>query len=225
MNLILFGPPGVGKGTQATALSETHFLSVISTGTILRKEVAQGSDLGKKVKDAMDQGRYSEDDLIMQIVDKAMSDRDAQKDITVHGFIFDGVPRTFFQAEALDGILRRRHEKVDAVILLTVEDEALIKRLKSRYSCAKCGEGYNDLFRRPQKEGVCDACGSKEFIRRSDDEEATIRTRLKVYYDTTVPVLSFYKEKGILYEVDGMKSPEDVRASIESILVKVVGRA
>ena len=141
------------------------------------------------------------------------------------GFIFDGIPRTFFQAEALDKILDKRHEKVDAAILLTVDDEALIERLKARYSCAKCGEIYNDLSRLPQKKGVCDVCGSTEFIRRSDDSEETIRTRLKVYYDKTVPVLSFYKEKGILYEVDGMKDPEEVQSSIESILSKFVGKA
>ncbi|HQS84231.1 MAG: adenylate kinase [Alphaproteobacteria bacterium 16-39-46] len=225
MNLILLGPPGVGKGTQGAALSESQGLCILSTGDILRAEVSQGSELGQKVKDLMDQGLFSSDDLIMEVVERAMVVRDEQKGVPHHGFIFDGIPRTLSQAEMLEKVLDKRHEKIDAAILLTVDDEALIRRLKGRYSCAKCGEIYNDLSHHPKKEGVCDACGSKEFIRRSDDEEETIRTRLRVYYDKTVPVLSFYKEKGILYEVNGMKNPEEVQSSIESILSSVVGKA
>ncbi|MBS0185837.1 MAG: adenylate kinase [Proteobacteria bacterium] len=225
MNLILFGPPGVGKGTQAARLADVYSLSIISTGNILREEIARGTDLGKKVQDDMDQGRLPSDEIIMEIVNQFMLDRDQEKDASPHGFIFDGIPRTFFQAETLDKILDKRHEKIDAAILLTVDPEELVRRLKGRYSCSKCGEVYNDLFRHPQKEGICDTCGSKEFIRRSDDKEETIRTRLKVYDDKTVPVFSFYKEKGILYDVDGMKDPQEVQSAIESILSKVVGKA
>jgi len=225
MNLILFGPPGVGKGTQTARLAEVYSLSIISTGNILREQIARGTNLGKKVQEDMDQGRLPSDEIIMEIVNQFMIDQNQQKDPSHQGFIFDGIPRTFFQAETLDKMIDNRHEKIDAAILLTVDAEELVRRLKGRYSCAECGEVYNDLFRHPQKEGLCDTCGSKEFIRRSDDKEETIRTRLKVYDDKTVPVFSFYKEKGVLYEIDGMKNPQEVQSSIESILSKVVGKA
>lgn len=224
MNLILFGPPGVGKGTQATLISKAYSLHLLSTGVILREEVAKNSDLGKEVKGFLDQGLFAGDDLIMDVVESAMSSVDKTLPDN-KGFIFDGVPRTLFQAQRLEEILRKRQEKIDLAFFLDVNKEALVARLKGRYTCAQCGAGYNDVSHQPQKEGVCDTCGSTHFARRSDDEEETIRVRLKIYKEKTASAVSFYKEKGVLHEINGMQTPEEVYASLESILSKIVRKA
>ena len=225
MNLILFGPPGVGKGTQAVRIAQAYHLHVLSTGEILRAEVEKDSEIGRHVKDLMNKGLFPPDDLILDLVRAAMEEISEKKAGHNQGFIFDGVPRTLFQAYALEKILQARHEKIECGILLSVDEDMLVNRLKARYSCHACGAVYNDLYQRPSQEGVCDQCGEQQFVRRPDDEEQTIRMRLKVYAEKTRPVLSFYEEKGVVQEVDGMKNPDEVFLAIKSILSKFVGKA
>ncbi len=213
MNIILLGPPGAGKGTQAKILERKYGMIQLSTGDMLRAAVAAGTPLGRKVKELMDSGGLVSDDIMISLIGERISQPDCAK-----GCILDGFPRTTAQAEALDKMLAERGLKIDHVIEMKVDEDALVKRITGRYTCAKCGEGYHDEFKRPKKEGVCDVCGSTEFVRRPDDNPETVKARLAAYREQTAPILPFYREKGILRTVDGMASMEEVSRQIEAVL-------
>ncbi len=213
MNLILLGPPGAGKGTQAKILEDKRGLKQLSTGDMLRAAIAAGTEVGKKAKAIMDRGDLVSDDVIIGIV----SDRMDQPDIK-NGVIFDGFPRTTAQAEALDKMLAGRNQQLDAVIEMKADEEALVSRITGRSTCAKCGQGYHEEFARPKKPGVCDVCGGTEFNRRPDDNEKTVRDRLAVYNRQTAPLVEYYRQKGNLKVVDGMADISDVTSKISAVL-------
>ncbi len=213
MNVILLGPPGAGKGTQAKRLEKQHNLVQLSTGDMLRAAADSGSELGKKAKPIMDAGKLVPDELMIEII----ADRIVQPDC-LNGFILDGFPRTTPQAEALDSMLADKGLKLHAVIEMKVDDESLVGRITGRYTCAKCGAGYHDRFQKPKVEGVCDNCGGTEFKRRADDNEETVRTRLASYHAQTAPILPYYTKKGLLKAVDGMAGIDEVTAEIEGVL-------
>lgn len=215
---ILFGPPGVGKGTQAAKLSEKYGFYVISTGNILRDEISKGTELGRTVKSIMDRGEYPSDDMIIGLVDRVMKELSHGQSNKIQGFIFDGVPRTEYQAETLQNMLEKSDQSIKAVFSIEVDDEALVNRLKGRFMCEKCGQIYHEHYHLPKVEGVCDRCGAHKFVRRPDDEEKTVRERLKVYYDRTASLIPFYEKKGNLYKINGMGSASEVFASIQNVL-------
>jgi adenylate kinase len=212
LNIILLGPPGAGKGTQAARLQATRGMIQLSTGDMLREARASGSPIGEKVKAIMDAGELVSDAIVTALICERL---DSCADC---GAIFDGFPRTKQQAEALDLLLAERGRQLDHVIELAVDDEALIKRITGRFTCAKCGTGYHDKFRPTAVSGICDVCGSTEFKRRPDDNEQTVRTRMAEYRAKTAPVLPFYEAKGLVRRVDGMASVDEVAAQIDSIL-------
>ena len=213
MNLILLGPPGAGKGTQAQLLQRERALVQLSTGDMLRAAVASGSELGKKAKGIMEKGDLVPDPLMIGLIE----DRIVQPD-AAQGFILDGFPRTEAQAKALDEMLTHTAKKLDRVIEMEVDEKALIERIVGRYTCAKCGTGYHDKFKRPKVDGVCDVCGSKEFIRRPDDNAGTMKTRMAAYLAQTQPLLPYYEARGVLRKVDGMASMDEVYRQISGIL-------
>lgn len=213
MNLILLGPPGAGKGTQARRLEDTRGLVQLSTGDMLRAMVAEGGPLGQQAKDIMSAGKLMPDELMVQMIAERISKPDVK-----NGFILDGFPRTVAQAEALDSMLADKGLKLDHVIEMKVVDDILVERITGRYTCAKCGKGYHDIFEKPKVEGVCDACGGTEFKRRADDNADTVKTRLAQYHEQTAPILPYYQSRGVLKTVDGMAEIDDVTKQIESIL-------
>ena len=213
MRIILLGPPGAGKGTQAQRLEAERGMVQLSTGDMLRAAVAQGTEVGRKAKGFMDRGDLVPDEVVIGII----ADRIEQPDCA-QGIILDGFPRTVAQAEALDRMLAGKKLKLDHVIEMKVDDAALVERITGRYACAKCGAGYHDTFKRPKVDGVCDVCGSKEFVRRADDNRETVVSRLKNYHAQTAPLLPYYRKAGILRTVDGMASIDDVTKEIEAAL-------
>ncbi len=213
MNLILLGPPGAGKGTQARRLEDTRGLVQLSTGDMLRAMVAEGGPLGQQAKEIMAAGKLMPDELMVQMI----GERIAKPDVT-NGFILDGFPRTVAQAEALDRMLADKGLKLDHVIEMKVVDDALVERITGRYTCAKCGKGYHDHFEKPKVEGVCDVCGGTEFKRRADDNAETVTTRLAQYHQQTAPILPYYQEHGVLKTVDGMADIDEVTRQIETVL-------
>jgi adenylate kinase len=213
MNLILLGPPGAGKGTQARRLEDTRGLVQLSTGDMLRALVASGSPLGQQAKEIMAAGKLVPDELVIEMI----SERIDQPDVKA-GFILDGFPRTVAQADALDTMLAAKGLKLDHVIEMKVDDAALTERITGRYTCAKCGKGYHDLFEKPAVAGVCDSCGGTEFKRRADDNAETVKTRLDQYHAQTAPILPYYRDRGVLKSVDGMADIDVVTGQIEAIL-------
>ena len=213
MDIILLGPPGAGKGTQAHRLVEHHGVRQLSTGDMLRGAVSAGTPVGIKAKAIMDRGELVSDDIVSELIDAELAAMGSET-----GAIFDGYPRTEAQARMLDEILERHGRKLDHVIELGVNEEALVERITGRFTCAKCGEGYHDVFKQPETEGVCDKCGSTEFKRRPDDNEETVRHRMQVYRSETAPILPGYEERGIVSRIDGMASIADVTHAIDSIL-------
>lgn len=203
--LILLGPPGAGKGTQAKRLAASLGVPQLSTGDMLRAEVAAGSALGRKVKAVMDSGKLVSDDILIDLIAHRIDQPDCRK-----GFILDGFPRSLPQAEALDRMLADRKLRIDRVIEMAVQDDALVERITGRFTCGKCGAGYHDKFQRPKREGVCDQCGGTEFTRRADDNETAVRTRLAAYHAQTAPLLPYYRGRGVLATVDGMASIDAV---------------
>jgi adenylate kinase len=213
MRLILLGPPGAGKGTQAEHLRDTYRLAHLSTGDMLREAVAAGSELGRKARSIMERGDLVPDELMIELVAERIDRPDC-----AGGFILDGFPRTVAQAEALDRLLAEREAGLDAVIELQVDDDALVERVSGRFTCASCGAGYHDRFKRPKVEGVCDVCGGKEFKRRADDNAETVRARLEAYHRQTAPLLPYYDERGVLRRVDGMAAIDEVTRQIDRAL-------
>jgi adenylate kinase len=212
MNIVFFGPPGAGKGTQAKILIERYGIPQISTGDMLREHRAKGTELGKKAQEYMDKGQLVPDEIILGMVKERLSQPDCQK-----GFILDGFPRTVAQAEALDKLLSEMGKKLDFALALIVPDELLVERLTGRRTCKNCGMMYHIKYKPPKVEGKCDVCGG-ELYQRPDDNEETVRNRLKVYHEQTAPLIEYYKNKGILREIDGSKSIEEITQQIISIL-------
>jgi adenylate kinase len=213
VNIILLGPPGAGKGTQAQRLQRERGMVQLSTGDMLRAAVASGSELGTKAKGIMERGELVPDDLMVGLIE----DRIARPDCA-QGFILDGFPRTEAQARALDHMLAKIDKKLDRVVEMEVDEKALTERIVGRYTCAKCGTGYHDKFKRPKNEGVCDICGSREFVRRKDDNAETMKTRMVAYRSQTEPLLPYYAAREVLRKVDGMASMDEVYRQISGIL-------
>lgn len=216
MNLMLLGPPGAGKGTQAKRLEDGHGLLQLSTGDMLRAAVASGSEIGLKVKGIIDRGELVSDKIMISMI----RDR-IQKPDCARGFILDGYPRTTAQAGALDGMLSELGVKLDHVIEIRVDDAVLVARITGRYSCVRCAAGYHDSFQKPTVIGTCDVCGGAEFSRREDDNAETVTSRLEAYHAQTAPLLPYYKQKGNLTGVDGMGEIDEVTRQIESVLEAV----
>lgn len=215
MNLILLGPPGAGKGTQAKVIENRHGLVQLSTGDMLRAAVKAQSDVGRQAKAIMDKGELVPDEVVIRIISDRIDDKDCEK-----GFILDGFPRTLTQASALDDMLKQKGKRLHAVIELKVDYNRLVERIVGRYTCAKCGEGYHDRFKRPKVRGVCNVCGGGEFTRRADDNAETVVTRMMAYYRDTSPLLGYYYCKGNLRSVDGMAPIDSVTKEIEGLLAE-----
>jgi adenylate kinase len=209
MRLVLLGPPGAGKGTQAERIKVRYKIAHLSTGDMLREAVAAGTEVGRRAKAIMDAGRLVPDDVINRLVAERVAEPDCAR-----GFILDGFPRTLAQAQTLDALLDDRGERLDAVLELAVDDDALVERISGRFACATCGAGYHDRFRQPKVAGVCDVCGSRDFVRREDDKAETVRARLEAYHAQTAPLLPYYRKKGLLAVVDGMAGIDEVTAEI-----------
>ncbi len=212
MNIVFLGPPGAGKGTQAKMIAEKYGIPQISTGDMFREHLSKGTELGKKAKEYMDKGALVPDEIVLDMVEERLKQPDCEK-----GFILDGFPRTVPQAEALDKLLEKLGKKIDYAILIDVPDEELVKRLTGRRTCKKCGMMYHVMFKPPKEEGKCDVCGG-ELYQRADDNEETVRNRLKVYHEQTEPIIAYYEKKGVLHRIDGMGSIEEIFNRIVQLL-------
>ena len=213
MNIILLGPPGAGKGTQASRLVETRGMAQLSTGDMLRAAVKAQTPVGLQAKAVMEAGGLVSDEIVSGIIGEALDSLPAST-----GVIFDGYPRTQAQAHSLDELLTARGRTLDHVVELEVDEDALVERITGRFTCAACGEGYHDRFKQPVTAGVCDKCGGTEFKRRADDNEETVRTRMAEYRAKTAPILPIYEERGIVSRVDGMAGMDEVTVAIDDIL-------
>jgi len=213
MNLVLLGPPGAGKGTQAKLLEDSRSLVKLSTGDMLRAAVAAGTELGRKAGDIMERGQLVPDDLVIGLIAERMDEGGSGE-----GYILDGFPRTIAQAEALDRLLKERGKKLDRVIVMEVDDDALVERIAGRFACAFCGEGYHDIYKLPKVEGICDRCGSAGFVRRRDDNEDVVRARLQAYHAQTEPLIDYYTRQGKVRAVDGMADIATVSKEIARAL-------
>ena len=213
MNLVLLGPPGAGKGTQAKLLEDSRSLVKLSTGDMLRAAVAAGTEFGRKAGDIMERGQLVPDDLVIGLIAERMDEGESGE-----GYILDGFPRTIAQAEALDRLLKERGKKLDRVIVMEVDDDALVERIAGRFACAFCGEGYHDIYKLPKVEGICDRCGSAGFVRRRDDNEEVVRARLEAYHAQTEPLIDYYTRQGKVRAVDGMADIATVSKEIGQAL-------
>lgn len=216
MIMILIGPPGAGKGTQASRLEELLSIGNLSTGALLRDAIASGSGLGNQAKGLVEAGNLVPDDIMIALVAERIEEPDCQ-----NGFILDGFPRTLAQAEALDRLLAERGQKIDAAIEFKLPDDVVVERIAGRFACSTCGTGYHKLYKLPKVEGVCDVCGGTEFEERADDSEEKIRTRLAHYHEQTAPLLPYYKERKILRSVDGTGDLDEVTEQLKEVLVSV----
>lgn len=213
MILILMGPPGAGKGTQAKVLENRFHIVQLSTGDMLRAKARQNDPLGQQIKSIMDSGSYMPDDVMISMIEDRIEQPDCK-----NGFILDGFPRTVAQAEALDNMLQAKHRKLNAVIELKVDDNALVERIVGRCSCIDCGASYHAKFNPPKVQGICDNCGSSNIVCRTDDKEENVRARLKNFYDFTAPILPYYRNKGLLHTVDGMAPVAEVSKALLQVL-------
>lgn len=213
MNIILLGPPGSGKGTQAKRIEQTHGIIQLSTGDMLRATTGSDTEFGRRVKAIMDSGQLVSDDFIVEMIDRRIVQPDCSQ-----GFILDGFPRNVAQAKALDAMLAEHGLRLDHVILLDVDEAVLVDRLSGRFSCNQCGASYHDRYNRPSQHGICDGCGSTEFTRRADDRPEAVKARFEVYRKQTAPILPYYRDRGILRRVDGMADIDAVTREIDRIL-------
>jgi adenylate kinase len=213
MNLILLGPPGSGKGTQAKRIEQRYGIVQLSTGDMLRTATASGGDLGLRVKSIMDSGQLVPDALMVEMIEERTAELDCQS-----GFVLDGFPRTLPQAQALDEMLSRRGLGLDHAIEIAVDEAALVDRLSGRFTCASCGASYHERYRRPRVEGVCDICGAREFVHRPDDSPEAVKARFEVYRRQTAPLLPYYRARGVLRHVDGSLDIDTVSRRIADIL-------
>lgn len=214
MNVILLGPPGAGKGTQSKYLEDRFHLKQLSSGDMLRAAVANGTEVGLVAKPYMESGKLVPDEVVLGVVFETIKSLPEG----LPGFILDGFPRTVQQAAELDELLAKSRKTIDAVIVVDVSDDQLVERISGRFTCAKCGEVYNDFSRRPKAENICDRCGGTEFKRRSDDKPETVRARLDVYHKQTKPLIDYYRGKGKLHVIDGELPIEDVTRRINGIM-------
>jgi len=212
MNIILLGPPGAGKGTQARHLVETRGMIQLSTGDMLREAKSSGTEMGLKVAAIMDAGKLVTDEIVIGLIEEKLSAESGS------GFIFDGFPRTLAQADALGELLESKGHSLHAVVEMKVDDEALVSRITGRYTCSECGAVYHDVTKKPAKDGECDTCGSHDFTRRADDNEDSLRTRLMNYYRDTSPLIGYYWAKGQLKRIEGLGEIEEVAARVSSAL-------
>jgi len=212
MNIILLGPPGSGKGTQAKRIEQAHGIVQLSTGDMLRATTGSNTAFGRRVKAIMDSGQLVPDDIIVEMLDRRIVQPDCSR-----GFILDGFPRNVAQARALDAMLAEHGLRLDHVILLDVDEEVLVDRLSGRFSCNQCGASYHDRYNRPSRDGVCNGCGSTEFTRRADDRPEAVKARFEVYRNQTAPILPYYRDRGILRRVDGMADIDAVTHEIDRI--------
>lgn len=213
MNIILLGPPGAGKGTQARRLVDARSMVQLSTGDMLRAARTSGTEMGRRVAEVMDRGELVTDEIVIGLIEERLAG-----DAEDHGFIFDGFPRTLAQADALERLLQRVGKPLAAVIEMRVDDEALVERITGRFTCASCGAVYHDRTRPTKAEGVCDSCGSTEFSRRADDTEEALRKRLMEYYKKTSPLVGYYYARGMLSVIDGLAPIDEVASGISRIL-------
>jgi adenylate kinase len=213
MRLILLGPPGAGKGTQADLIKKTLGVPKLSTGDMLRETAASGTEFGNELQAIMNTGAFVSDEIMIEMIRQRINQDDCK-----NGFILDGFPRNTEQAKALDELFIRENLALDLVLELKVEEEALIERISGRFTCANCGAGYHDRFKPTSEKGVCDVCGSTEFTRRADDNAETVANRLKIYHEMTAPLLPYYQQRGVLRRVDAMQPIADVTKEIENLL-------
>lgn len=213
MNLVLLGAPGAGKGTQAKRIVHEFGIVQLSTGDMLRAEVSSGTAIGKQADEIMKAGQLVPDDVIIGLIDSRLNSEDCRR-----GFILDGFPRTLAQAVALDAMLASKRLELDKVISIEVDDEAMVERISGRYTCARCGEGYHDRFKQPKVQGVCDVCGSTEFVRRADDNAETVRQRLNSYHSQTEPIIAYYDKQALVRRIDGMRAIDEVTEEIVAAL-------